>query len=423
MVRRSDGQRGWLIVLIIVALCVGAVGGFIMGRLSFSLLPVAVKTPTVSPVVLAASPTSGVTASPTALTTPTPSVAANATETPTPATPAATETETPTEVPTGTPTSTPTVTPTPGPPTATPTNTPTPTLTPTPTPTRGPLRITKLGLGVYGSGGAYESDMARWRPSVILLMDPTVDFAKAIHALYPKAFIIGRRYVANQPLDNATARGTAFADYVAQLAVPLKGVVNAWVSYNEVSGYTGPTDNNYVAWNDFQVAFAQRLQGAYGVDAVAGDDAPGAVSISDYVKYFAGAIRASHYFGVHAYPQQGVIMRTPAGEAAMLRYRNIHDALTAAGIQSGPFILTETGLFQGWRGVESEQDAAADWIWLSEELNKDPYVIGQTVFGLFDPNNAQWRNFNVAGTSIEDIVGHYNSCEPNNPCPPGQQGG
>jgi hypothetical protein len=113
-------------------------------------------------------------------------------------------------------------------------------------------------------------------------------------------------------------------------------------------------------------------------------------------------------------------MRAPQGQAAMLRYRDIHAALTAAGIQSGPIILTETGLFSGWRGAESEQDAAADWIWLSDQLNQDSYVIGQTAFGLFDSNNEQWRPFNVASTSIEDTVGLYNSCDPEHPCPPSQ---
>jgi hypothetical protein len=244
-----------------------------------------------------------------------------------------------------------------------------------------------------------------------------------VRGAYPKAFIVGRRYAASQPLDNPAARGAAYADYVAQLAVPLKGVVNAWMSYNEVNGFTSHTDNNYADWNAFQLAFAQRLQGAYGVDAVAGNDAPGAVQPEDYAKYFAGAIGTSHYFGVHAYPPPDVhSLRQGAGPAAMLRYRLIYSALAQAGIKSGPIILTETGLLEGWRGQESEADAAADFIWLAGELDKDPYVIGQAVFGLFEPGNQQWDRFNVAGTSIEDLVGYYNSSVPAHPCPPGQRG-
>lgn len=285
------------------------------------------------------------------------------------------------------------------------------------------MRVTKLGLGVYGSGGAYLTQMENWRPSVILLMDPDPNFARSVRAAFPKAFIVGRRYVTYQPLDNPAARGAAFADYVAQLAVPLKGVVNAWVSYNEVSSYHSPTDNNYAAWNTFQVAFAQRLQGHYGIDAVAGNDGTEAVQPSDYVKYFAPAIRASHYFGVHAYPLAGVkSMQQGDGPAAMLRYRQIHAALVQAGITPPPFILTETGLYAGWRGVESDSAMAADFIWLTGELDKDSYVIGQAAYGLFDNGNQQWSHFNVAGSTLETLVGDYNSCEPAHPCPPGKQG-
>lgn len=259
--------------------------------------------------------------------------------------------------------------------------------------------------------------MDRWRPSVILLLDPTVEFAKSVHAAYPKAFIVGRHFVANEPLDNAGARGASFADEIAATAVPLKGVVNAWMSYNEVSGYTSPSDNNYAAWNAFQVAFAQRLQGTYGVDAVAGNDGPGAVDPSDYARFFATSIGASRYFGVHAYAPVGVhSFQEPNGKAAMLRYRAIHDALQRAGIKSGPFILTETGLSDGWRGQQTEEAAAADFIWLTSELDKDPYVLGQATFGLFLPDNERWKNYNVAGTLIEQIVGDYNTCGPPHPC-------
>ena len=64
------------------------------------------------------------------------------------------------------------------------------------------------------------------RPSVILLMDPTVDFAQEVRRRFPKAFIIGRIYVVDQPLDNPTQRGSDFADRVSGLAVPLKGTVD-----------------------------------------------------------------------------------------------------------------------------------------------------------------------------------------------------
>jgi hypothetical protein len=354
-----------------------------------------------------------------------PSAKATGTETPVPSAvpsvtplPTATPSPAPTPLPAATPTPAATSTPAPtAPPAAT------ATATATPTPPRGPLRVTKLGLGVYGNGGAFLTQMQNWRPSVILLMDPDPGFARSVRAAFPKAFIIGRRYVASQPLDNPAARGTAFADYVAQLAVPLKGVVNAWMSYNEVTSASSPTQNNFAAWDTFQVAFAQQLQGHYGIDAVAGNDATSTIQPSDYVKYFLPAITASHYFGVHAYTHpDGHSMQQGSGPEAMLRYRKIHDALVQAGVKPPPFILTETGLDGGWQGVESDAQMAADFIWLTGELDQDSYVIGQTAFGLFADGDPQWGHYNVSDTPMETLVGNYNSCEPAHPCPPGQQG-
>jgi len=286
-----------------------------------------------------------------------------------------------------------------------------PTAPPTSTPTRGPLRVTKLGVGVYASGGAILPDMDRMRPSVILLMDPAVDFAREVRTRYPKAFIIGRHYVAEQPLDRPEERGRQFADRVSQFAVPLKGTVNAWMSYNEVSG-SSATGNNYAAWNVFQVAFAHQLQDVYGVDAVAGNDATASVEVADYPRYFAEAFRVSHYIGFHAYAARGdTSMRASGSKDLLLRYRAIHAALQSAGIQAGPMILTETGLWDGWRGVASGESMATDFIWLADELDKDPYLLGMTLFGLFLPGSS-WEHFNVGATSIPDRIGSYNSDPP-----------
>lgn len=254
-------------------------------------------------------------------------------------------------------------------------------------------------------------------------MDPTIDFARAVRAQFPKAFIVGRRFVANQPLNDPANQGRAFADYVAQLAVPLKGIVNAWMSYNEVSSYTSPTQNNYAAWNTFQVAFAEELHGHYGIAAVAGNDGTQAVTPEDYVRYFRGAITASQYFGMHEYTPPGDdSMQNGPGQAAMLYYRQVYAALVEAGIHPPPFVLTETGLYQGWRGHVSDEQMLNDLVWLTRQLNATPYVIGQAVYGLFPPGDGQWQAFNVGSTILEQEVGYYNSCMPSHPCPPGQQG-
>jgi hypothetical protein len=298
-------------------------------------------------------------------------------------------------------------------PTALPTDTPIPVQpttgpnqAPSPIPPRGPIRITKLGLGVYNSGGGMLPAMDEARPSVIVLMDASVGFAQEVRKHFPQAFIIGRIYTASQPLDNPAQRGSDFADRVAISAVPLKGVVDAWMSYNEIAAASDP--QGMTNYDIFQVAFAHRLQDYYGIPAVAGNDGPRAIPAALYPQYFGDAIRVSKYFGFHLYPEvQFRSLRDPAAAGDVFYYRQIHAALVAAGIQSGPFIATEAGLYNGWRGVEDDTNMGNDFVWLADQMNSDPYVLGFAIFGLFQ--NGQWPNFEIFSSNIGQTIGDYNT--------------
>ncbi|MCL5958905.1 MAG: hypothetical protein M1358_06220 [Chloroflexi bacterium] len=312
-------------------------------------------------------------------------------------------------------------------PTATPTPTPSPTLTPTPISTPGspyaivqaiqqmPPRSTnkqsKIGVGVYADGGGYPlNELLKLRPGLVILMDPKPEFAMQVRQQLPKAFIIGRRFAASQPLDNPEVRGAAFADHVAQMAVPLRGIVDGWMSYNEPVGHGDIA--GYQAYNAFQVAFAKRLQGTYGIGAVAGNDPPGAVDIEDYPRYFGEAIRISKFFGIHAYSSpEGTSLQEPEALWYGLRYRKIHQALEAAGIKSGPIIITELGVAKGWRamGLNYEQ-VAADFAWYADETAKDDYLLGFAIFGIFPASG--WQPFDLGGTTVLDLMGRYDPTSP-----------
>lgn len=314
----------------------------------------------------------------------------------------------------GTPTSSP-VPPTPAPtatrpPATPPTSTPTPTAppSPTPTPTKTPRipvqRETKWGVGAYRAGGHVLDGMLVTGAGVILLMDPTVEWAREVRRYFPKAFIVGRRFVQNQPLDNPEARGAAFADFVAELAVPLKGTINAWMSYNEVTSHNDYA--NYRAYNLFHTAFANRLRDQYGIDAVAGNDGPGTVEPEDYATYFSDAIRASAYLGIHAYAPKGARSMRDRAESYVLRYRQIRQALDAAGIPGVRMVITESGLWDGWLGVVPAEAMAEDFAWYTRELERDDYVVGQAAFGLFG-DGGRWERFDLLFTPILEIMGRY----------------
>ncbi len=303
---------------------------------------------------------------------------------------------------------------TPSPPTASPTpsavGSPLPKWT-APQPTARPLRRvntgSKMGLGVYFRGGEKMlQELARTRPGVVLLMDPDVEFAKEVRKLLPNAFIVGRRYVPFQPLDSPRKRGASFADYVAEKAVPARGAVDAWMSYNEP--VPKGDFNGYQAYNQFQVAFAERLQHHYGISAVAGNDGPGAIEPQDYPRHFREAIQASHYFGLHAYGSPSAAsLQEPGREWYILRYRKIHEALEAAGIKNVSMVVTETAVVEGWQGRKLvPEQMAADYFWLAEEMKKDPYMIGYAAFGLFaDPG--RWAGYQIANTKVLDLLATY----------------
>jgi hypothetical protein len=222
--------------------------------------------------------------------------------------------------------------------------------------------------------------------------------------MFPKAFIAGRRYVREQPLDNPAQRGAAFADYVAQKAVPAKGLIDAWISYNEpvaAKDYDG-----FRAWNLFQVAFAERLQRRHGVAAIAGNDAPGAIDINEYPQYFSDAIRASSYFGLHAYASlKSASLREPAADWYALRYRKVHNAMENAGLSGVPIVLTEVAVPDGWQGWKlSPEYTASDYLWLANEMQRNTYAIGYAAFGLFG-DSGRWANFQLSNTKIPALLG------------------
>lgn len=281
---------------------------------------------------------------------------------------------------------------------------------PTPRPTKAPpkpiTKVTKMGVGVYGlhAGDAELGDLLNVQPTLIVLQDPDIEFAKKVRYYFPKALIIGRTFLDSQPLDNPEQRGVELADRIAEMAVPRKGLVDAWMSYNEPISHGDLAA--YEAYNAFQVAFARRLQDHYGIPAVAGNDAPGAIEPADYVRYFGEAIRVSRYFGVHAYSKPDVTtLRTPDAIYYALRYRLIHDELEAAGIKDVQMVITEAGLANGWRYKTTPEAMAADFFWMADELEKDPYVIGMAVYGIFA--RPGWQDFNIKYTRLPDLLGEY----------------
>ena len=174
------------------------------------------------------------------------------------------------------------------------------------------------------------------------------------------------------------------------------------MSYNEVLGST--PSQSYSDYNRFQLAFARRLQNIHGIAAVAGNDGSGALEPDDYPIYFAESIRASRYFGLHAYSPPATNAMEVDAEWNALRYRKIHDALERAGIRDKQMVITESGLGDGFReGQATDEQMANGYVWFTRELSKDSYMIGHAVFGLFDATG-NWARFDLTETSVARLV-------------------
>lgn len=330
---------------------------------------------------------------------------------------------TPAAAPTQQPALSPTPEPTPRPAaTIQPTNTipPQPTSTPAPppsaTPTPGPIVTNdKLGVGIYTSGIPVNV-LRTLRPAMILVQDPDPRSVPQLRQIFPKALIVGRHYVPDgdfslahcgDPKEDHKAKGVAFADMLARSAVPLKGIVDAWVSDNEQAESSKPAELPCHA--DFQTGFIETMQGKYGIAAVAGNDAVAAIDFGDYAKYFAKPISEATYFGVHAYGKPETLNLQTDAQYYALRYRSIHDELVKAGVPlpKGGFLLTETGLYQGWRGYTSDQAMASQFQWLEQETEKDSYVKGQFMFGLGP--QGRFGNYEIMGTTLLELLGQFNA--------------
>jgi len=87
----------------------------------------------------------------------------------------------------------------------------------------------------------------------------------------------------------------------------------------------------------------------------------------------------------------------------------IHDELVKARVPlpRGGFLLTETGLYEGWRGLVSDSKMAEDFLWLERQIEQDSYVKGQFIFGM-GPQK-RFGNYEVIGTTLLEMLGQYNT--------------
>jgi hypothetical protein len=67
-------------------------------------------------------------------------------------------------------------------------------------------------------------------------------------------------------------------------------------------------------------------------------------------------------------------------------------------------VLTESGLGGGFRlGGPTDEQMADGFAWLTQELRRDPYMLGQAAFGLFDATGA-WTRYDLTETTVLGLI-------------------
>jgi len=277
--------------------------------------------------------------------------------------------------------------------------------------------MNKLGFHVNTTSEAVYNAIVKVRPPVIKTLDHGVGFWSRVKPAVPGTFIIGRlfdEYQQYQP--DPEARGRAFAEKILALEVNRYKLIDAWESFNEARAPT-PNTADYETYDIFQAAFAQRLKEG-GLEPVAMNFGTGQYSGEDWVKYFPRTLQSYKYLGFHEYdwPDMWRLHREglAAGNGGMwlaLRYRRIMGPVRAAYGDKHVVVMTECGLTQavlqgrpdiGWMSGLTEDQYWESLKWYNEELEKDDYVLGASIFvvGAVAP----FHTFETLGGTIDRIA-------------------
>ncbi len=288
--------------------------------------------------------------------------------------------------------------------------------------------MTKLGLHVNRPPSKFIQFVRDTQPRIIKFLDPNFDTAKACRDVSPKSMLIGR-LVPPQPLDHPEQNAKDLAARIRPFADQLRGLYEAWEGYNEIGLVDDkPEDrvDHAKRFNAFQVVFSEAMR-ANGFKTIAYSFATGNPNLELW-QYLQDGAAAADYLGLHEYDAptmerehtQGLATGT-GGMMLCLRYRRVWDLLEPRARK--PIILSECGIDgsslnvgdvevedgkkvhrSGYKHFLPEHGVAAymrQLAWYDDELNKDDYVVGATLF-CFGAESPQWVPFDMADEEFQD---------------------
>jgi len=248
--------------------------------------------------------------------------------------------------------------------------------------------------------GAFNAAM-KLKPRVIKVMDFSFQYLNELRNAIPDAFIIGRLEPQpdfNGSVDNARRAGK---DYAERCKAHGHGIISAYEVPNE-KVFNDTPDIQHVFFDAFHVAFREALLPNY--EAVAFCIGNGHGSPEFKFKLYPETLKTYKYLAFHEYNHPLLLSNDPGWME--LRYRKSYKTIQDLFKKEYTVILTEIGVTQaakggkdvGWLSNEKTypgcispipaQQYFNNLVAYSNELMKDPYVMGACMFDM-----AGWDTF------------------------------
>lgn len=268
----------------------------------------------------------------------------------------------------------------------------------------------KLGIYVINCGDLPLDWFAKAQPTLVVSMDANPDYWREVKRVSPRTFILGRYYVDSQPFDSPIQNAIDFCTLMRPSALLMKGIYDAWMSYNEPA-----------VWNQTDAENLSRFTSVWsdkmhfdGIETAAYSFSEGHPDLSLW-PYLTEGIRRSNYLCLHEYDWP-TMYRTQGWRC--LRYRKVLKALPE-DMQNTPIIIGETGIdggvtneqtsqpfapVTGWNGTGDVQHYIESLSWYNSEISRDQQVVGAALFA------AHWNqgngSFDIANEiAIRDFIG------------------
>lgn len=234
-------------------------------------------------------------------------------------------------------------------------------------------------------------------PRIVLSMDHNPEVWREVKRISPNTFILGRHYLDDGEqlyFDQPELRAQQFFERLRADAERMRGIYDAWMGYNETVIKDAPEARRlsrfYARWGDLMREQGLR-SAAYsfstGNPAAGFPDPNGNGDEPNLWQYLDEGLCHCDYLSLHEYSAPN--LHNLEGYLC-LRYRRVYELLPAAAIK--PLLLSECGIDggvlgsataqRGWSFFTSEEGYLSELQWYDEELQKDDYVFGATIFSM-----------------------------------------